>query len=78
MICQRPGCNREIPQGRRKYCCSTCSRAVNRQRVLVTAHALRVTTENDNFELKLRSCLSCGAEFLSDGPWNRICPRCKR
>lgn len=24
-----------------------------------------------------RECLDCGRMFTSDGPWNRICPRCK-
>lgn len=23
-----------------------------------------------------RICLACDKRFLSDGPWNRICPRC--
>jgi hypothetical protein len=23
-----------------------------------------------------RICLSCNRAFLSEGPWNRICPRC--
>jgi hypothetical protein len=23
-----------------------------------------------------RICLSCDHSFLSEGPWNRICPRC--
>jgi len=24
----------------------------------------------------MRVCLSCDRPFLSEGPWNRICPRC--
>lgn len=26
----------------------------------------------------LRTCLGCPKEFLSNGPGNRMCPRCKR
>ena len=25
-----------------------------------------------------RICLSCDRPFLSEGPWNRICPRCNK
>ena len=24
----------------------------------------------------LRTCLVCDKKFLSEGPWNRICPTC--
>jgi hypothetical protein len=24
-----------------------------------------------------RVCLKCGSEFISAGPWNRVCGRCK-
>ena len=27
---------------------------------------------------KFRDCLDCGRVFLSDGPWNRICPPCEQ
>ncbi len=27
---------------------------------------------------KPRTCLRCGQTFISDGPANRICPKCKR
>jgi len=30
-----------------------------------------------NQEKKSRRCLKCNAEFESEGPHNRICPRCK-
>jgi len=26
--------------------------------------------------VKVRPCLGCDANFLSEGPWNRKCPRC--
>jgi len=78
VFCLRPGCNNPVPPGRRKYCSAACSRAVNRQKAAAAAHAVRVTAESDNLDIKLRECLSCGAGFLSDGPWNRICSRCKR
>ena len=28
--------------------------------------------------IKDRTCLKCGHLFLSEGPQNRICPKCKR
>jgi hypothetical protein len=27
-------------------------------------------------QVAVRICLSCEGSFLSEGPWNRICPRC--
>ena len=27
---------------------------------------------------KPRTCLRCGREFMSAGPWNRRCERCER
>ena len=30
-ICDREGCGNDLPPGRRKYCCTECSRIVNRE-----------------------------------------------
>ena len=27
---------------------------------------------------ELRKCLGCGKEFLSQGPWNRLCGECRK
>jgi len=32
---------------------------------------------SDRNEEKMRTCLSCGKEFLSSWAGNRICPKCK-
>jgi len=26
----------------------------------------------------MRKCLGCDHDFLSEGPWNRICPKCSQ
>ena len=78
VTCKRPGCGRLVPLGRRKYCSDECSRTANRDRSVAVALAVRQEVETDNFDVKVRRCLFCGATFRSDGPWNRICSRCKR
>ena len=33
----------------------------------------------DNPDAAMRLCLGhCGEQFWSEGPWNRICPKCAR
>jgi predicted nucleic acid-binding Zn ribbon protein len=78
LICERPGCNHEVPYGRRKYCSDACGRSTNRNKAAAVALAVRLNVENENFDVKVRRCLCCGTPFQSDGPWNRICSRCKR
>ncbi len=77
MCCQRPGCGRPVPEGRRKYCCDRCGRVVNRDSA--TARARRreaaIVAKGGN-QVGARICLSCDSPFLSEGPWNRICPQC--
>jgi hypothetical protein len=77
-VCERPGCNRPLPEGRRKYCSDACGRTASRIKCAAENGFLRHTTAVEHLELKERVCLSCRSSFLSDGPWNRICPRCKR
>jgi len=77
MICKRPGCNNEIPLGRRKYCSSECSKAMNRKTAAVRAEeAYRESIRFRHAKMGIRACLSCGKRFLSEGPWNRICTHC--
>ena len=77
MICQRSSCGKPVPDGRRKYCCDRCGRIVNRDSS--TARARRRTAAIEargGPQVAARICLSCDRPFLSEGPWNRICPRC--
>ena len=77
MICKRPGCNNEIPLGRRKYCSSECSKIMNRKTAAMRAEeAYRQSIKFRHAKMGIRSCLSCNKMFLSEGPWNRICPNC--
>jgi len=77
MICQRPGCNNPIPPGRRKYCSSECSKIMNRQTAAQRAdEAYRKSIKFRRAKVSIRTCLSCSKRFLSEGPWNRICPHC--
>ena len=77
MRCQRIGCGNPIPEGRRKYCSDRCARVVNRDSA--AARSRRRTAAlaaKGGPHVAARLCLSCDRSFLSEGPWNRICPRC--
>ena len=78
MICQRDGCSRPVPPGRRKYCSVECSKIVNR-RSAAERSRLRAQAYRRERMVKYapRTCLSCGEAFLSEGPWNRICGDCR-
>jgi hypothetical protein len=77
MICQRDGCSRPVPPGRRKYCSVECSKIVNR-RSAAERSRLRAQAYRRERMVKYapRNCLSCSSSFMSEGPWNRICPSC--
>lgn len=79
--CQREGCGKPIPTGRRKYCCDECctiaNRANERAREREEIDCLR-RRQRERSKAKLRVCLRCGDEFLSWGPGNRRCAKCKR
>ncbi len=77
MICQREGCSRVVPPGRRKYCSVECSKIVNR-RSAAERSRLRAQVYRRERMVKYapRTCLACGSSFLSEGPWNRICLAC--
>jgi len=63
-----------IPPGRRKFCSAECARHVS--------HMARVgedfgpSLRKRSTRIGMRTCLDCGKKFLSEGPWNRICPAC--
>jgi ribosomal protein S27AE/predicted nucleic acid-binding Zn ribbon protein len=79
-VCQNPGCNNPIPPGRRRFCSDKCARhfrAVRAQaRQLEAEEQARLSIEPP--DLKERTCMKCGKKFLSDGPGNRLCPKCRR
>jgi hypothetical protein len=77
MRCQREGCNKPVPPGRRKYCSVECSKIVNR-RSAAERSRLRAQAYRRERRVKYapRTCLACGSTFLSEGPWNRICADC--
>jgi len=77
MVCQREGCSRPVPPGRRKYCSVECSKIVNR-RSAAERSRLRAQAYRRERMVKYapRTCLSCGERFMSEGPWNRICGLC--
>lgn|GEM_PF-3340605 len=77
MICQRDGCSRPVPPGRRKYCSVECSKIVNR-RSAAERSRLRAQAYRQDRLVKYapRLCLSCRSTFMSEGPWNRICNTC--
>jgi len=77
VICQRPGCGRPVPGSRRKYCSDKCARIVNRDSASARARRRAAAIEAKGGDhVATRLCLACGRRFLSEGPWNRICPHC--
>jgi predicted nucleic acid-binding Zn ribbon protein len=78
MDCQRDGCSNPVIPPRRKFCSEQCGRMAHRQKNLKLMAAERQILKNLHRDRKVRSCLVCGNEFMSDGPWNRQCPRCKK
>ena len=88
-ICARPGCGRPLPKGRRKWCSDECWRASRWNKEA----SRRVYTKKLDAEAaarlrpracpKMVRCLRCSTDghdvmFVSEGPWNRICPNCKK
>lgn len=77
MLCQRPRCGAPVPEGRRKYCSDRCARLVNRDSASARARRRAACIEaRGGPHVASRICLACGQPFLSEGPWNRICPHC--
>ena len=74
--CLRGECGNPIPQGRRKFCSDDCAKLFHRNRK--GSDALRQQGRNNVLEAGVRVCLGCDDEFPSDGPWNRLCDKCKR
>lgn len=75
-MCEYCG-KKPVKPPRRKYCSRTCSNRANAEKARERDWRRR---ERSRKKLRpkagARVCLGCGKEFWSDGPWNRICPRC--
>ena len=78
MICRREDCNNVVPPGRRKYCCAECGKIAHRRKAAMELSLSRARSQSDHLDVKVRICLRCNTRFRSDGPWNRLCPKCKR
>jgi len=77
VLCQRNRCGAPVPDGRRKYCSDRCARIVNRDSAAARARRRAAAIEaKGGPHVAMRLCLSCSRLFLSEGPWNRICPNC--
>jgi len=65
------GCGRPVGFGRQKYATAECCRqaSIRAGNARVRQHATATTAP--------RTCIACGATFLSRGPWNRKCKVCK-
>ena len=74
--CKREGCENVVPPGRRMFCCDDCAKLYHRHRRC--PGALRLMGKLNVLDAAVRTCLSCNEQFLSDGPWNRLCDKCKR
>jgi hypothetical protein len=77
MRCQREGCDRPVPPGRRKYCSVECSKIVNRRSAAERSRQRAQAYRRERMvKYAPRKCLACQQMFMSEGPWNRICGSC--
>ncbi len=88
MICQREGCKRQVPKGRRKNCSPECSKTQGRANAAAKGRertaAQRQRTRAMRPDAKLRKCLGAGCAnkrpedrmFKSTGKGHRVCPKC--
>lgn len=69
---------------RRAMFTSLCSRGFSRQAITDRARELGLSDQFikrcavGNPDVAMRTCLQCNTTFLSMGPQNRLCPRCKK
>jgi len=67
-----PLCGKPVFPPQRDYCSHACGVEMHRRKWW-EAHRPQV---RHSPEQKLRVCLRCETEFMSDHPGNRICPKC--
>jgi len=78
-LCKREKCQNYVPLGRKKYCCEECSREANKKVAIKRAEEERkagIEYRLIKLNIKPRTCLKCNKIFMSNGPYNRICPDC--
>ena len=73
-ICEGPGCTNIVPKGRWKFCCTLCGKNANRNKHKDVDYGPILRKRST--KMGLRTCLGCNEKFLSEGPWNRMCPAC--
>lgn len=70
-------CGNPVLSPRRLYCSIACCRKAHRRRKLDESRELSLSlVRRQGLVRKRRTCLCCGKDFMSDGPWNRQCPKC--
>lgn len=75
-VCDGPGCTKAIPAGRRLYCSVECGKRRG-SRIAAVAQSANFKRLHGDKDIGLRTCLRCDNKmFLSEGPWNRFCPKC--
>ena len=77
-LCGRPGCTNPIIPPQRRYCSPFCSRQVHRRLSIERAAEAMQPLLPHNTQQKVRTCLRCNHEFMSDGPGHRKCPKCSK
>jgi len=77
MKCAHRGCKKEVPPTKRKYCSEACCKAANQERMYIQNKSPLNLSKRLRHQ-KLRTCLGCNRQFMSSGPWNRLCPACKQ
>jgi len=72
-------CGRPVLPPRREYCSAACCRKAGRRKSINRASEIfKKIRPVAGLDRKLRTCLRCNAEFMSEGPWNRQCLACTK
>ena len=81
MICQREGCELEVPPGRRRWCSDACGSRFHHEKEAAQKRAItaqeRTAASQRRPAARIRICLGCDRPFRSTGPGNRFCGRCR-
>ncbi len=79
-LCQAPGCNNSARAHASFYCSNVCANRIARRKAIrgeAAEHRHARELHERATRTAMRTCLGkCGKPFLSEGPWNRICPVC--
>jgi len=71
-----PMCGKPIPPRRREWCSDACGRKFHSSKERVQYQPHPYMLKRMRATRKRRACLGCGKTFMSEGNWNRFCPRC--